>query len=300
MNATPSLPEPWLRGTLSEVKAVPRAVLHALELAGEDLNKWCAPLTESQLNAQPHGLPSVAFQLRHIARSIDRLLTYAEGNALSAEQLDALRQESQPGASSRSLFDELSSALEHAAHRVRALANSDPEHSAIGRQEGAAYHARRPPRSHRRPHPTPRRPSDHHYENSSRRSRTPLNRQRQIPHPPPHNLHPIEFGYTPQPGGGVAARSGRNHNPLSQRSLSHRQSAGRQPDFSRFDAGIFPGVTSPALAAHRAQQFYPPGRFGTGRHSHSGVLRNFASGCASRRRHDRDRHRLAHAPAKRR
>ena len=129
MNATPSLPEPWLRGTLSDVKAVPRAVLHALELAGEDLNKWCAPLTESQLNAQPHGLPSVAFQLRHIARSIDRLLTYAEGNALSAGQLDALRQESQPGASSRSLFDELSSALEHAAHRVRALANSDPEQS---------------------------------------------------------------------------------------------------------------------------------------------------------------------------
>ena len=74
MNATPSLPEPWLRGTLTDVNAVPRAVLHALELAREDLTKWCAPLTDTEFNAQPLGLPSIAFQLRHIARSIDRLL----------------------------------------------------------------------------------------------------------------------------------------------------------------------------------------------------------------------------------
>lgn len=129
MNATPPppLPEPWLRGKLTDVNAVPRAVLHALELAAEDLNKWCSPLTAAELHAQPHGLPSVAFQIRHIARSIDRLLTYAEGNALSAEQLDALRQESQPVASPQTLFDELSLALEHAAQRVRALAKSDLE-----------------------------------------------------------------------------------------------------------------------------------------------------------------------------
>ena len=127
MNATPSLPEPWLRGTLTDIGAVPRAVLHALELAGEDLTKWCAPLTDIELNAQPHGLPSVAFQFRHIARSIDRLLTYAEGKLLSAEQLDALRQESYPDASSQAVFEELTSALARAAERLRALANSDLE-----------------------------------------------------------------------------------------------------------------------------------------------------------------------------
>ncbi len=31
------LPEPWLRGSLQEVPAVQRGVLHALELAGEDV-----------------------------------------------------------------------------------------------------------------------------------------------------------------------------------------------------------------------------------------------------------------------
>jgi hypothetical protein len=37
------------------------------------------------------GLPSVAFHLRHIARSVDRILSYAEGKQLSGEQLAALK-----------------------------------------------------------------------------------------------------------------------------------------------------------------------------------------------------------------
>lgn len=34
-------PEPRLRGTLSDVPAVLRAVLHVFELVQEDLGKWC-------------------------------------------------------------------------------------------------------------------------------------------------------------------------------------------------------------------------------------------------------------------
>ena len=127
MDARPSLPEPWLRGTLSEVGAIPRGVLHALELAGEDLKKWCGPLTDAELNAKPHGLPSIGFQLRHIARSIDRLLTYAEGSALSTEQLDTLREEPKGDATSQSVFDELSLALERGSRRVRVLGKSNLE-----------------------------------------------------------------------------------------------------------------------------------------------------------------------------
>jgi uncharacterized damage-inducible protein DinB len=127
VNASSSTPEPWLRGTLTEVGAVPRAVLHALELAGEDLKKWCSTLTDAELNAQLHGLPSVAFQIRHIARSVDRLLTYAEGKMLSTEQLEALRQESRPDATSQSVFDDLSTTLAHGAEQIRVLAKSDLE-----------------------------------------------------------------------------------------------------------------------------------------------------------------------------
>jgi uncharacterized damage-inducible protein DinB len=120
-------PEPWLRGTLAEVAAVPRAVLHALELAGEDLQQWCGELTDQELNARPGNLPPVAFHLRHIARSLDRLLTYAEGRALAQEQLAALKGEMRLDASHDALFAELSAAFTHSAERVRALATIAPE-----------------------------------------------------------------------------------------------------------------------------------------------------------------------------
>ena len=87
--------EPWLRGTRQDSPALLRAVLHALDLAREDFARWVWPLAESGLNEQPYGLPSVGFQARHIARSLDRLLTYAEGNPLSAEQHVALHSEHQ-------------------------------------------------------------------------------------------------------------------------------------------------------------------------------------------------------------
>jgi uncharacterized damage-inducible protein DinB len=123
MNATQ--PEPWLRGTHTELDAVQRAVVHALELAKEDLHKWCEPLTEEQLNAQQGTITAVAFHLRHIPRSIDRLLSYAEGSQLSPEQMDALRSEAAPNANHRELFAELDSAIEAAITRVRAFALED-------------------------------------------------------------------------------------------------------------------------------------------------------------------------------
>jgi uncharacterized damage-inducible protein DinB len=120
-------PEPWLRGTFGELPAVHRAVLHSLQLAREDLERWCAPLTEGELHARPHGVPSVAFHIRHIARSVDRLLTYAEGRALSEPQRAALGAEGSREADSSELFSELRAALDGAERRVRALTGSDLE-----------------------------------------------------------------------------------------------------------------------------------------------------------------------------
>jgi uncharacterized damage-inducible protein DinB len=122
-------PEPWLRGTLAELPAVARGVLHAFELAQEDVNRWCGPLSEADLNARPFDLPAIAFHLRHIARSLDRLITYAEGNQLSADQIAALKSEMDPNASREALFAEFSRGLESAAQRVRALAADNLEQS---------------------------------------------------------------------------------------------------------------------------------------------------------------------------
>lgn len=115
------MPEPWLRGTLQQVPAVQRAVVHALELAEEDLRRWCAGLSHEQLNARPAGLPPVAFHLRHIARSLDRLLTYAEGRGLTDAQLAAMKAEMDPGATPDAIFSELNSALAKSIKRVEAF-----------------------------------------------------------------------------------------------------------------------------------------------------------------------------------
>jgi uncharacterized damage-inducible protein DinB len=122
-----TLPEPWLRGTRSDVPAVARAVLHALELAAEDVERWCGALSEEQLNKRPAELAPVAFHIRHLARSLDRLLTYAEVASLNDNQIKALKSEMDPGATRHELFDELSAALATSATRIRHLAYSDME-----------------------------------------------------------------------------------------------------------------------------------------------------------------------------
>lgn len=116
-----SQPEPWLRGTHLEIPAVPRAVLHALELAQEDLTFWCGELSEPELMATPSGLPSVAFHLRHIARSLDRLLTYAEGSQLSERQLQVLSTEASSHSSRAEILNELSAAFTNSSARILKL-----------------------------------------------------------------------------------------------------------------------------------------------------------------------------------
>ena len=120
MNAE-EIPEPWLRDTLTDVPVVLRAVLHALELATEDITRWCAQLTDTQLNARPAGIAPVAFHLRHITRSIDRLLTYAENRELRREQVVALNTELDPGATSSELFSEFAGVMARSAQRIRAF-----------------------------------------------------------------------------------------------------------------------------------------------------------------------------------
>jgi uncharacterized damage-inducible protein DinB len=116
-----SSPEPWLRGTHSELPAVLRAVLHAFELAHEDVHKWADELSETDLHASPAGLTPIAYHLRHIPGTLDRLLSYAEGFQLNHEQLAALKSESQPGGSREDLFAQFDWGLTSAAQRARAL-----------------------------------------------------------------------------------------------------------------------------------------------------------------------------------
>jgi uncharacterized damage-inducible protein DinB len=127
--------EPWLRGTLTDVDTVRRGVLHALELAREDVARWCGELTAGQLEARPFGLPSVGFQMRHMVRSLDRLLTYAEGRQLDDEQLASLKSEMESRGRREDLFAEFERGMESAMQRVRAIAPTDyAEARGVGRK----------------------------------------------------------------------------------------------------------------------------------------------------------------------
>jgi uncharacterized damage-inducible protein DinB len=117
--------EPWLRGTYGDVPAVGRAVLHALDLALDDITKWTEGLSDAEAHAQPLGLPSLSFHLKHIARSIDRILTYAEGGQLTAEQLAALKSEQGGEESLAMLLGEVEASFSNASDRVRTLAGAD-------------------------------------------------------------------------------------------------------------------------------------------------------------------------------
>jgi uncharacterized damage-inducible protein DinB len=127
--------EPWLRGTLTHVDAVRRQVLHALELAAEDVELWCAPLSDEEIEARPLGLPSVGFHLRHIARSLDRLLTYAEGQQLSERQKKALQSEMESEAGREATFMEFAKAMEVSVARVLAISPASYEEArGVGRR----------------------------------------------------------------------------------------------------------------------------------------------------------------------
>ncbi len=126
--------EPWLRGTHTDIQPVLRAVLHALELAEEDAFRWTAELTIEELHARPLGLPSLAFQVRHIGRSLDRLCTYLDGRQLSAEQMEQLRSEHETSESAASLRAAFVSALHLAIDRVlRVKVDRLDEQRTVGR-----------------------------------------------------------------------------------------------------------------------------------------------------------------------
>jgi len=127
--------EPWLRNSRTEIEPIRRAVLHALDLAEEDLYRWSKDLSQEELHTRPHNLPSVAFQLRHIARSLDRLLTYAEGGLLTEAQLTLLRSEAVAEGTLEEILAELGGALATSRDRIFAITSGFADIRYVGRDQ---------------------------------------------------------------------------------------------------------------------------------------------------------------------
>ncbi|WP_295801598.1 DinB family protein [Mucilaginibacter sp.] len=89
-------PEVWLRGRLAGVPALLQPVAHALLQAREEINELMTGFPDSLLWEKLAGMASPGFHLQHLAGVLNRLFTYAKGEQLNHEQLNALKAEGIP------------------------------------------------------------------------------------------------------------------------------------------------------------------------------------------------------------
>lgn len=86
----------WQRGPVEGVADVLQPVAHQLLQVRESVGELVDGLSEVEWNARPANIASAAFHVRHITGVVDRLFTYARGEALNDEQFAALRREGDP------------------------------------------------------------------------------------------------------------------------------------------------------------------------------------------------------------
>jgi uncharacterized damage-inducible protein DinB len=125
--------EAWLRGSIPDVDPMVAPLLMSFQMAREDLARATDGLSDEQIWRKTPGIPSLGFQLRHIAGSVDRLSTYLRGELLTPEQLAYLRDEGQAGAELAELLRGVEEALAHCEAQVREV---DPGEFAATRGVG--------------------------------------------------------------------------------------------------------------------------------------------------------------------
>lgn len=111
--------EAWLSGAIENVPRELMPAAHALIQAERDIETAVKDLTDEQVWFQPPNSPSVGFHLRHIAGSLDRLLTYARDGSLSDAQHEFLKREPEPGTPPESTASLVSQTLARIDEAVR-------------------------------------------------------------------------------------------------------------------------------------------------------------------------------------
>jgi uncharacterized damage-inducible protein DinB len=114
--------EAWLRGPVPGVPLLLQPVAHALLQAGEEVVALVDGFPDDKLWNRPAGTASVGFHLRHLSGVLDRLFTYARGEALSAAQLTALVSEAaaQEGVTAKELVVAFNRQIDRALAQLRA------------------------------------------------------------------------------------------------------------------------------------------------------------------------------------
>lgn len=134
-----STPEMWLQGPVPGVMPVLQPAAHALLQVPLDLLPILQVATPEQLWARPGGSASIGYHVVHLVGSLDRLFTYARGESLTSEQLDALRAErtvEERAPTNDWLMEQLSAGIDAG---MRQLRETPPDavllHRTVGRQQ---------------------------------------------------------------------------------------------------------------------------------------------------------------------
>jgi hypothetical protein len=133
-----SLPEVWLRGPLEGYAPVVMPAAHALLQVREDLSRLADSVPPEHVWARPGGAASIGFHIRHTGGALDRLLTYARGEALSATQRHDLQGEEDPGLPPVPLAALVSRATDAVDRALAQLQATDPERVFDDRRVGRA------------------------------------------------------------------------------------------------------------------------------------------------------------------
>jgi len=130
-------PEAWQTGPVAGVPPLLQPVAHALLNCAEQLHEAIGALSAGQLRARPAEIASIDFHVRHAIGSLDRLFTYARGEALSASQREYLDREKEPSdLSAAELTSHFDAAVDKALAQLRSTDESSlTEARTIGRAQ---------------------------------------------------------------------------------------------------------------------------------------------------------------------
>jgi uncharacterized damage-inducible protein DinB len=114
--------EPWLTGEITDLHPIQAALLYSFQQATQDLRQWTEGLTDEQIWRRNGKVAPVGFHIRHIAGSVDRLMTYAMGKQMDDRQMQALKQEqSESGPGREELLGALEDQFFRSAEVVRSI-----------------------------------------------------------------------------------------------------------------------------------------------------------------------------------
>lgn len=117
--------EVWLRGPIAGVLVLLQPVAHALRQAQEEARAYLHDFPDELLDERPVGMASVGFHLQHLRGVLDRLFTYARGEALSEKQRADLQNEGQV----KGTTEDLVHAFDRQIEKAIAQLQSTPEMS---------------------------------------------------------------------------------------------------------------------------------------------------------------------------